>query len=74
LYSVTLAGLVIIPKHKTMRTEAEEAAEGVETGVGAPSIVLSTLIHILTGVVVCCQMGARDTITAALIASCQVVA
>jgi hypothetical protein len=69
-----LAGLVIIPKHKTMWAETEEAAECVETRVGAPSIVLRTLIYILTGVVVCCQMGARDTITAALVASGQVVA
>jgi hypothetical protein len=69
-----LAGLVIIPEHETVWTEAEKAAESVQTGVGAPSIVLGTLIHILTRVIVCCQMGARDTITAALIASRQVVA
>jgi hypothetical protein len=74
LYSITLAGLVIIPKHETMWAEAEEAAESVQTGVGAISIVLDTLIHILTSVVVCCQMGARDTITAALVSSRQVVA
>jgi hypothetical protein len=69
-----LAGLVIIPKHETMWAKAEEAAECVQTGVGATSIVLGTLIHILTSVVVCCQMGARNTITAALISSWQVVA
>lgn len=57
-----------------MWAEAEEATESVETGVGATSIVLGTLIHILTSVVVCCQVGARDTITAALVSSWQIVA
>jgi hypothetical protein len=74
LYSVTLTGLIIIPKHESMWAETEEASESVQTGVGATSIVLGTLIHIFTSVVVCCQMGARDTITAALISSWQVVA
>jgi len=40
----------------------------------AAPIVLGTLIHVLTGVVVCCQAGARDTITTALVAAWQVVA
>jgi len=40
----------------------------------AAPVVLGTLIHVLAGVVVSCQVGARDTITAALVAAWQVVA
>jgi len=40
----------------------------------AAPIVLGTLVHVLAGVVVCCQAGARDTITTALVAAGQVAA
>jgi hypothetical protein len=57
-----------------MWTQAEEAAHCVQTGMRAAPVVLGALIHVLTRVVVCCQAGARDTITTALVAAWQVVA
>jgi len=57
-----------------MGAQAEEAAHCVKTNMRAAPIVLGTLIHVLTGVVVCCQAGAWNTITTALVAAWQVVA
>lgn len=71
---LTLASFVIVAKHVARGAQAERAADGIDALVGASTVAVRALVHVLASVIVRLQFIAGYLVTAALVTAGQIVA